>query len=199
MTVSARASRTDGLRWHLRAATEALHAEADGLAGRFTLTDRRGYAAFLAWHARAMPGLEQGCAAALQAEWPDWPAHSRAAALEADLAVLGRPLPPALPAPALDRAAALGAAYVLEGSRLGNAMLLRAVRAAADPALARATAYLSHRPEREDAGWPGFVARLEAALPDPALWPAAAGGACLAFNHVLAALRHGQAAEPAHV
>ncbi|MDQ1080067.1 heme oxygenase [Pseudoroseomonas cervicalis] len=199
MTVSARAPRPDGLRWHLRAATEALHADADRLAGRFTLTRRQDYAAFLAWHARAMPGLEQGCAAALQTEWPDWPARSRAAALAADLAALGLAPPPPLPAPALDRAAALGAAYVLEGSRLGNAMLLRTVRDSGDPALARATAYLSHRPAGEEAGWPGFVARLEAALPDPALWPAAAGGACLAFNHVLAALRHGQAAEPAHV
>ncbi|EFH12922.1 biliverdin-producing heme oxygenase [Teichococcus cervicalis] len=198
MTFPPGVPRPEGLRWQLRAATQSLHAEVDRVAGRYILTDRAGYRDFLLFHARAMPGLEQGCAAALGAEWPGWAARHRSPALAADLALLGSAMPAALPAPPLGREAALGAAYVLEGSRLGNAMLLRQVLAGGDAVSQRATAYLSHRPEGEATGWPGFLARLEAALPDPALWPAAAEGACLAFHHVLAALRQGQAAEPAH-
>ncbi|WP_159998831.1 biliverdin-producing heme oxygenase [Roseomonas sp. 18066] len=178
--------RKTGLRWSLRAATGPLHAEADALGSAHALGTRDGHAAFLRAHARALPGLEAAVGAALAQEaWLGWDARRRLPALLADLAVLGTAAPDPLPVvwPAGDRrAVALGAAYVLEGSRLGNAMLRRGLPEGA-PA-----AYLAHQPAG-GAGWPGFLAGLEAALPDPAGWPAAEAGARLAFSTFLAALR----------
>jgi heme oxygenase len=174
-----------GIRWHLRDATRALHEEVDGLGSGFSLTDVAGYRRFLRAHARALPGVEQALeAAGIASLLPDWPARSRRAALAADLAALGEAQPPTTPA-ALPPGpeAALGAAYVLEGSRFGNGLLLRQVREAANPAMDAATAYLGHK-----AGWPAFLACLEARLADPAGWPAAAEGARAAFRHFHAAL-----------
>jgi len=174
-----------GIRWHLRDATRALHEEVDGLGSGFSLSDVEGYRRFLRAHARALPGVEHALeAAGIATLVPDWPARSRRAALAADLAALGEAPPPAAPATLPPgEAAALGAAYVLEGSRFGNGMLLRQVREAADPTMAAATAYLGHK-----AGWPAFLACLEARLADPARWPEAAEGARAAFRHFHAAL-----------
>ena len=187
--------RKAGLRWQLRAATGPLHAEADALGSAHDLGSAAGHAAFLRAHARALPGLEAAIGAALgEADWLDWPARRRLPALQADLAALGEAAPAPLPValPDADRqAAALGAAYVMEGSRLGNAMLRRGLPAAA-PA-----AYLAHQPAGAASGWPGFLAGLEAALPDPARWPAAEAGARLAFEVFLAALRSEAPAAPA--
>ncbi|KAA2213131.1 biliverdin-producing heme oxygenase [Teichococcus oryzae] len=184
-------SRRSGPRWHLREATAALHAEADRLGGAHDLSTLPGYARFLGVHARALPGLEAALdAAGLAAMLPDWPRRRRAAALQADLTRLGEPVPAPLPVPPIaPGAAALGAAYVLEGSRLGNTMLLR--QAQAGPALAEcgAFAYLSHQPG--PAGWAGFLALLDQELPDPGSWAAAADGARLAFQVFLDALRTG--------
>lgn len=198
------ASRKTGLRWQLRQATQDLHAEADSLGSRFDLGQPAGYAAFLQAHALALPGLEAACGAALpRDQWPDWPARCRSTALLADLAQLGVAPPAPLPVPrAADAAEALGMAYVLEGSRLGNGMLLRQLRAAA-PALP--SAYLAHDPQAVSPdgwpgaapGWPGFLARLEAALPEPAHWPAAEHGARRAFLTFLAALRRGTSPDAA--
>jgi heme oxygenase len=190
--------RRSGVRWHLRQATEALHAEADRLGSSHCLSSRAGYAGFLRVHARAVPALEAALdAAGLEAMLPDWPRRRRAAALRADLAVLREAVPAPLAVPEIRTGAtAMGAAYVLEGSRLGNAMLLRAAQAA--PALANSGAftYLSHQPG--PAGWAGFLARLDQALPDPADWKVAAAGALTAFETFLVALRAGAAlaAEP---
>jgi heme oxygenase len=178
-------TRQQGIRWYLRDATKDLHEDVDGLGSSFSLSDAAGYRRFLRAHARALPGLEQAIeTAGIAALVPDWPQRSRRAALAADLASLGEALPAAAtatlpPGPA----AALGAAYVLEGSRFGNGQLLRQVREAADPALDAATAYLGHK-----ARWPAFLERLEAGLADPASWPLAAEGARAAFHHFHAAL-----------
>jgi heme oxygenase len=178
-------SKKQGIRWHLREATQALHDSVDSLGSGFEMTGAAGYRRFLAAHARALPGLEMALeAAGIATLLPDWPARSRRAALAADLAALAEPAPPALPAtlPAGPEAA-LGAAYVLEGSRFGNTMLLRQVLGAGEPTLAAATAYLGHK-----AGWPAFLAELERQLADPALWPLAAAGARAAFRHFHAAM-----------
>lgn len=58
----------------------------------------------------------------------DWPERKRAGAVAADLAAIGEAPPPPLAAPPLDTPAARwGAAYVVEGSRLGGALLARSV------------------------------------------------------------------------
>jgi heme oxygenase len=186
-------SRQQGIRWHLRQATAARHEAVDALGGGYRLDHPQGYRRFLRAHARALPPVEQGLEAAGIADLlPDWPDRSRRAALAADLAARGVAPPPALPfAMPASPAAALGAAYVLEGSRFGNGMLLRQVRAAAEPSAIAATAYLGHK-----ASWPDFLARLEQRLADPALWPGATEGALAAFACFQAALAAEQAEEP---
>jgi heme oxygenase len=58
----------------------------------------------------------------------DWPARRRSHLLREDLAALGAPLPsPEAIEPIGGTAEILGALYVLEGSRLGGAMLKRSV------------------------------------------------------------------------
>ncbi len=116
-------------RVHLRAATAEAHERVDRLFSGFALSDPVGYARFLSAQAAAhLPSEAAIDRQAVTALIPDWPERRRAALLIADLAELGRSIPPPLPAPALDSPAALlGAAYVLEGSRLGGAYLKRAV------------------------------------------------------------------------
>lgn len=185
--------RHTGLRWHLRQQTRSRHDEADALGSAHDLGTRGGYCGFLRAHARALPALEAACdAAGLATLLPDWPRRRRAAALAADLAALGLAAPDSPPLAFAGVEEALGAAYVLEGSRLGNALLLR--RARALPEAGGATAYLAH--ESGTGGWPAFLGLLEQALPCPERWPAAAHGARLAFDNFLAALRRERTAEP---
>ncbi|MFC7608678.1 hypothetical protein [Teichococcus aestuarii] len=133
-------SRRTGLRWHLRQETRSRHDAADALGSDHDLGTLAGYRGFLRAHARALPALEAACdAAGLAARLPDWPRRRRAAALAADLAALGVAAPDSPPLAFAGVEEALGAAYVLEGSRLGNAMLLR--QAAALPEARGATAY----------------------------------------------------------
>ena len=104
----------------LRAATASQHDRVDRLFGCFDFSSPEGYADFLG--AQAAPFL------AVEAELerreihkilPDWEQRRRGPSLIADLNELGlRPDPcasPELP----DHPAQMGAAYVLEGSRLG--------------------------------------------------------------------------------
>jgi heme oxygenase len=186
-------SKQQGIRWHLRQATATRHEAVDALGGGYRLDKPQSYRRFLRAHARALPSVEQGLeAAGIAGLLPDWPERSRRAALAADLAALGVAPPPALPfATPASPAAALGAAYVLEGSRFGNGMLLRQVQAAAEPFTNAATAYLGHK-----ASWPEFLARLEQQLADPVLWPGATEGALAAFACFHAALAAEQAEEP---
>lgn len=117
------------LRNALRAGTAECHNAVDNLFGRFDLSDPHDYAAFLTSHARVLPAVEQalengGIARLL----PDWPERRRRDMLESDLAVLDLQNPPALPFGPLKGDDALwGAVYVLEGSKLGGAMLAKRV------------------------------------------------------------------------
>ncbi|MBO1073162.1 biliverdin-producing heme oxygenase [Roseomonas marmotae] len=190
-----------GIRWHLRQSTEEQHAGVDMLGSRFPLETPAGYRRFLRAHARALPALEQALEeAGIAGLLPDWPRRSRRAALAADLAALGVEPPPPLPfGPPASAAAALGAAYVLEGSRFGNGMLLRQVNKAAGPSKPAATAYLGHQVAGEGNAWLAFLVRLEDRLADPALWPQATEGARDAFRCFHAALAAEQAEDtPLH-
>lgn len=108
----------------LRRATAAAHDEVDALFSRVDLTDAAGYRAFLSSQARAHLPVEAALnAARAEQVIADWPARRRAALLRADLAELGGDATHG-PEPVLDHAAAVaGTVYVLEGSRLGGAML----------------------------------------------------------------------------
>lgn len=117
----------------LRADTAADHERVDALFSQFDLADPAGYGRFLAAQAQAFlpveAALDDGGAERLV---PDWSARRRADLLIADLEALARPIPLEWPTYRLDTEAdLLGALYILEGSRLGGAMLKRQVPAAA--------------------------------------------------------------------
>jgi len=110
----------------LRSETRGEHEGVDEAFGRFDLTCREDYGAFLTAHARVVPALEAQLAP--DELMPGWTGRSEA--LARDLHALGLPQPevcePDLPEGELAR---WGALYVLEGSRLGGAFLARRVPA----------------------------------------------------------------------
>jgi heme oxygenase len=155
------ASTKAGIRNKLKAATAAAHHRIDERLSVLDLTDTAHYRRFLQANASALLPLETALEqAGVAAMFEDWASRARSAAITADLRRLGTtavPLPP--PAEPLDRCGMLGTLYVLEGSRLGAAYLVRIVAASSDPRVRAATHYLRH-----GAGqglWRGFLARLE--------------------------------------
>ena len=179
---------TEPLRQALRSATHDLHLRVDQAFSRFDLTDRWGYGDFLAVHARVLPGIEAALdgagAAGLLADWLD---RRRTAALRADLTDLERAMPPPQPAALVfpSRAALVGGLYVLEGSRLGGAVLARRVIASPDPVARRATRYLAHGQGRRF--WSSFLEVLNAEPADAG--PGAVAGARSVFLQFDAALQ----------
>ena len=113
----------------LKAATRDAHERVDAAFGAHDLATRAGYARFLLGQAAALAPIEQalteaGAALLIEA----WQEHRRAPLLTADLTALGLASPSPLPAPRFaDEAELAGGLYVLEGSRMGGAMLRRAV------------------------------------------------------------------------
>lgn len=148
------------LRSLLRDATAAEHARLDGQLGALDLAGIAGYRRFLEINAAALLPLEQALLrAGVRDVLPDWDDRARSAAILHDLSRLGG-TPRALDAPVLaDIPAVLGTLYVLEGSRLGAAYLLRAVRQCSDPVISGNTAFLGHGAGRPL--WPSFLAILE--------------------------------------
>lgn len=146
---------SDSMRERLRAATGTAHARLDHAASALRLEAITGYRRFLAAHGSTIVPLEialesGGIAYLLQ----DWPTRSRRAALEDDLRALDIQCE-ALPAPVFAGDAALmGAAYVLEGSRLGARIVLQRILPGAP------SRYLRHG-EGENL-WGSFTAQLEA-------------------------------------
>ncbi len=159
----------------LRAATGIAHERLDARFGVFDLADTRDYGRFLQAHAAALMPVEAALdTAGMAALLDDWPARRRAALIAADLAALGLAMPAPVPvAPLANMAAAWGAAYVVEGSRLGGAMLARRV---ADDA---PRAYLA-TPLPKGA-WRLFLGRLDAALDADAARATAIRGALATF------------------
>lgn len=158
----------------LRAATAPAHARVDALFSGFDLSSRPGYARFLQAQAAALLPLERALAAggALAGELA-WPARRRAPALLADLRAweLAVPAGEAL-APIGGPAAALGTLYVLEGSRLGAAVIRRAVPAEFPGA------FLAPGPRGL---WPALLAVLERDLAGAAARAEAEAAALAAF------------------
>jgi heme oxygenase len=152
--------RSFSLRTLLRDATSADHARLDARLGEFDLHSQVGYRRFLEINAAALLPLEAALVAGgVKRLLPDWDERARTAAIRADLAAMDGAASP-LHQPVLNgRFALLGTLYVLEGSRLGAAYLLKQVRQAADPAIAEATGFLAHGAGRKL--WPSFLAVLE--------------------------------------
>ncbi|HTU12368.1 MAG TPA: biliverdin-producing heme oxygenase [Allosphingosinicella sp.] len=114
----------------LRAATGAAHERVDALFSRFPLGDEAGYRDFLLAQAGGFLPVENALdAAGAERVLPDWPNRRRGDLLRVDLAALNVTAPEPFSAPPLfsGKAPMLGAIYVLEGSRLGGAVLKRTV------------------------------------------------------------------------
>lgn len=136
-------------RWELRTSTREDHDRVDAVFDRFDLADKADYTAFLRAHAEALLPVERALdEAGAETVLADWPERRRAYRLVQDLADLGERMTPTAGA-AIDLGtpeAVLGALYVVEGSRLGGAMLAKRVPAdlprrylaASDPARWRA-------------------------------------------------------------
>jgi heme oxygenase (biliverdin-IX-beta and delta-forming) len=145
----------------LKAATSAAHCALDEGMSAFDLTVTAHYCRFLQASAAALLPMEVALEqAGVSDMFEDWPSRARSTAIIADLGRLGEtaiPLP--LPAEPLDHCGVLGTLYVLEGSRLGAAYLMRMVAASVDPRVRAATNYLRHGSGH--GLWRSFLARLE--------------------------------------
>lgn len=115
----------------LRALTRAEHAAVDQLFLTFDLSEATGYRSFLMAQGSAHIAIEDALEVAGAARvLDDWPGRRRGDLLRADLAEIGpRPLHPVPPPAFRTDAEILGGIYVLEGSRLGGAVLSRKVAA----------------------------------------------------------------------
>jgi len=140
-------------RFALRAATDDLHRELDGLLAHLDLGDASDYRRFLMFQGRTVPAVERALESAGVAEWIEgW--RPRSPAIEADLKAMNAPMPASVAPPVLHGAGQiLGMAYVLEGSRLG-ARVLRTQVGNGFP-VSFLGEDVSHVP------WPTFVALLD--------------------------------------
>ena len=120
----------DTLRNQLRSATAAQHERVDAAFSAYRLDQPEGYRAFLQAHAQVLIPLEIELEqAGIETMLDDWPLRCRRQALLADLKALGCAEPPLTPAGmAPSPGWSWGAAYVIEGSRLGGRVLARRCR-----------------------------------------------------------------------
>jgi heme oxygenase (biliverdin-IX-beta and delta-forming) len=141
-------------REYLKLSTRDLHGRLDAAAGVMRLETYPGYGDFLAAHAAALIPLEAALErGGIERLLPDWALRRRSIALSQDLEELGLFCEP-LAAPVFKSDAALmGAAYVLEGSRLGTFVILSRV------GKERPTRYLGHGGGMKF--WPRFLDALE--------------------------------------
>ena len=151
----------------LRAATMDDHERVDRLFSRFDLSATESYGRFLTAQAAAHLPIEAALEAAGAGQLvADWEQRKRSHLLQADLAELGIGIPaPVEPPPLPGAQAVLGALYVLEGSRLGGAVLKRGLPAAAPERFLGA--------EQAPGAWRKLLAKLEESLYEPALVEAA--------------------------
>lgn len=164
----------------LRRATSASHERVDHLFSLADLATEAGYRRFLSAQARAHLPIEAaltraGAAAVLD----DWFTRQRGELLRADLAALGLTAPRDGEEVLFDGdEAVLGGVYVLEGSRLGGALLKRQVPAALPCGFLGAS---------DPAGWRRLLALLEARLVTRAQRDAAIAAAIAVFARFEAA------------
>lgn len=178
------------LRVHLRAATMAAHDLLDAAMQAASGWQSRGdYARFLALQHAARVPLEAWLAANAPEGLRPPP---QTGLLAADLVALGHPLPaPALPFPLSSRQAgsALGAAWVLAGSALGNRAIAKAVTRIGGGQWP--TAFLGDGAMM--AFWQGLRTRIERPA-SPAEAEGAAEAAAAVFAHFLAVAEHAKTA-----
>jgi heme oxygenase len=161
-------------RFRLKAATAAAHERLDGWMSRYDLACRADYGAFLQAQAGAFMGVEDALDEAdAEIHLPDWHERRRTMALRSDLNLMGLAFPePAQVTPFRGEAEVLGAIYVLEGSRLGGAVLIRSV----PDGLPKS--FLS---SGNPAAWRALASVLDERLSSPDRFDSAASAACSVF------------------
>jgi heme oxygenase len=129
----------------LRQATQSLHQLLDTRLVPATLVARPAYVRYLMTNLPCGP-IESGLAVAgIGRLLPDWGDRERRFVLGDDLSALGAdPGPAPACVIAADPGTLLGWSYVLEGSRLGAALILRTVETSPDAAVRGATRFLGH-------------------------------------------------------
>lgn len=139
------------LRAVLREGTRSAHQRLDARMSTLPLDERPSYSRFLHAQAAALVPLEIALEqAGVVYLLPDWTWRTRRAALLADIRQLDGEAPalPGFGEQLIDwvdsPAAMIGATYVLEGSRLGGALLRKQVMAAEDPVIRLASRFLNH-------------------------------------------------------
>ncbi|MDQ0326034.1 heme oxygenase [Rhodopseudomonas julia] len=145
----------------LHAATAELHAEVEARLNPMLVQGETGYASFLRANAAAIVPVEETLeVAGIAALLSDWDMRRRSSALLDDIEALGAERPQPVSSPDMQgEAFMLGAAYVLEGSRLGAKILTRDILADAGPRMRVASRFLRHGEGQQL--WPSFVVRLE--------------------------------------
>jgi heme oxygenase len=145
----------------LRAATQASHERVDALFSRFDLANPVEYGRFLAAQAAAHIPVEEALNAGGVADvLPDWPSRQRAALLRQDLGDIMRADVVAIDPPVFDTVPALlGGVYVLEGSRLGGALMERSLPPGVPGRFLRARG--------EPGAWRRLLARMDELLYEP--------------------------------
>src|SRR5262249_13922791 len=144
----------------LRQSTSDAHARLDAQFGGLDLRQRSDYRRFLEASVAALLPLEAALVeAGVEQVFPDWPLRSRRRAILDDLDRVGGVVRLLAIPPAPNFGQLLGTMYVLEGSRLGAQVLLKAVSQSSDPVVASATAYLSHGMGQHL--WQSFLVMLE--------------------------------------
>ncbi|MDA8870010.1 biliverdin-producing heme oxygenase [Rhizobiaceae bacterium] len=181
-------------RWTLKARTAKAHERLDDGMMALDFASPAGYRTFLSVSLEAVTLVERSLElAGVDGVLSDWPLRTRRDSLACDLEAFGSPgIPVCLAANRkleLEGAAAImGAAYVLEGSRLGSQILLRQALASSSPLVSNNTRYLSH-----GAGaklWPSFLAVLDRTLDGDAALQAATEAAVASFSAFQNALDH---------
>jgi heme oxygenase (biliverdin-IX-beta and delta-forming) len=176
----------DTLRNRLRATTAPHHERVDAAFSAYPLDRMDGYRAFLQAHAQALIPLEIALEqSGIETMIADWPQRSRRQELLEDLQAICGAVPTSSVSvtPPLSAGWCWGAAYVMEGSRLGGRVLARRV-AEANPSAP--LSYLGHR--SATSLWPSFLQQFErqAAM---CAWSDVVAGAHDTFDSFLAAAR----------
>jgi heme oxygenase len=147
-------------RTFLRDACGAVHTRLDARLSRVDFNDRRAYADMLSRMSAPLSAMEGALSAGVAPVlFENWAGRLRAHALRADLDALSGDFRQHFAAPIESEAEALGALYVLEGSRLGGRVLARLAGESADERVRGATRYFR---QGERAGhWRSFLDKLE--------------------------------------
>ncbi|HZG28589.1 MAG TPA: biliverdin-producing heme oxygenase [Ensifer sp.] len=149
----------------LRLHTVDLHRRLDERISETSILTSEGYLRFLTMHARVLPAVETWLSSRADfVEMPESQERLRTSALNSDFEALGIALPPSRNMSFLNETASVaGICYVLEGSRLGGAYLVRQIsRSGSD----QPSNFLNHG--REKSLWSSFLAWLAARELSPA-------------------------------